>query len=46
MITMFQSKIQGGGHDDDDAKPLLAAKISGVSEQARIGRQGIPMSFP
>jgi hypothetical protein len=44
MITMFQSKIQGGGHDDD-AKLLLAAKISGVSEQARIRRQGIPMSF-
>jgi hypothetical protein len=30
MITMFQSKIQGGGHDDDDdAKPLLAAKLAG-----------------
>jgi ribosomal protein L27 len=40
MVTIFQGKIQGVGHDD-----MLAAKLAGYVEQARIRRQEIAVSF-
>jgi hypothetical protein len=33
MITMFQGKIQGGGHDDD-VMLQLAAKLAGYGKRA------------
>jgi hypothetical protein len=44
MVTMFQGNIQDGGHDDDGML-LFACKNGGVSEQGRIRRQGIAVSF-